>query len=170
MVANYRVIAALWLALWLFAWPQAASADSVRVGDFVLAADAAWQRASAEEERERGNVVLRQDGGLEVYLPLRQTHLKVTPDTFFSRLENTWRKRYGDKASLDWLDLAGTRWRVCRRPSLDGPSVVFQLVTLRGDLAYQVVVVAPPGSTVLPEPAVRLLTQATWANAPGDAR
>jgi len=162
MVANYRGIAALWLVMCLFIASPVAFGEGVKAGEFELSPDQGWHRAPAEAEASAASVILFDGAGLEVDLPHRQTRLNTSPDNFFHQIDTIWRMRYGQQASMSWLDAAGTRWRVCRRPSLEGPDIVFQLVTVHAGDIYQVLVIAPPGTTALPESVGRLLKQGRW--------
>jgi hypothetical protein len=167
MVTNYRGIAALWLAFCLLGAGGPVFAEIVRSGEFSLPFESAWQRAGSDEEQSSDSIILRQrigEGGLEVYLPLHRVHLNTSPQTFFDQLDRGWKLRYGDGAVLEWRDIGGTRWRVCRRLSLESDSVLFQLVTVRGDEAYQVVAMVPPGIRALPDPVSALLQQGSWGD------
>lgn len=164
-MANYRVIAALWLGLWMALLSPAAFAELVGVGQFELEVDPPWHRAAPDEETSLGSVILRLPDDLEVYLPNRQTRIRTAPDNFYAQIDMAWRSRYGEHVELDWLVAGGTRWRTCRRPSLEDASAIFQLVTAHGDRAYQVVIVAPASTTALPEIVMRLLAQGQWRDA-----
>ena len=52
---------------------------------------------------------------------------KTDEAKFIEQLEESWRRRYGDKVELDWIEAAGQRWRVCRRPGRGGDSLVYQM-------------------------------------------
>ncbi len=168
MVANYRVIAAFWLALCLLVAVRPAFPDTLKFGELRLAVESPWQRAEIDEEQSADSVILRQpgaDASLEVYLPRRREQLKTDPEAFFQQLDQGWKLRYGEAAVLSWWDSGGTRWRLCRRLSLDSNAVLFQLVTVRGAEAYQVVAVTPPGTATLPDAVQTLLLGGTWAEA-----
>ena len=144
----------------LFGYPQ--------VWRVSLAVEPPWQRAEIDEEQSADSVILRQpgvDASLEVYLPMRRVQLKTDPDAFFQQLDQGWKLRYGDVAKLSWREIGATRWRLCRRLSLDNNSVLFQLVTVRGAEAYQVVAVTPPGTVALPDAVQTLLQGGVWAEA-----
>jgi hypothetical protein len=136
----------------------------VTTGELSLNPSGAWQRAPVEEEGELDSVVLRQDAnGLEVFLPRHRIRPKMEAAKFIEQLEQNWRRRYGEQVAMGWLDAAGARWRVCRRPSQSGDGQVFQIVTVRGPEVYQMVAMAPAGVEVLPEEVRSLLTGAIWA-------
>jgi hypothetical protein len=162
MVGNYRAIAALWLAAGLWAAAGQASADTVRVGQFELTVAVSWQRAADDEEKTADSIILRHGDDVTVYLPQREPRVKMEADRFFSRLEQGWQSRYGDRAERSWLEIGDARWRVCRRPSVEGPGVVFELVTLHDGRAYQAVVAAPAETAALPESVRALLTGGRW--------
>ncbi len=165
MVANYRGIITLWLAFCLSAASVPAWSEMVRSGELSLAVEVPWQRADSSEERSADSIILRQSeasGVLEVYLPAHRVRLKTSPEAFFEQLDLGWHARYGDAIGLDWREIGGVRWRVCRRLSLDNGAVIFQLVTVRGDEAYQVVAMAPPGTQALPAPVDALLQHGSW--------
>jgi hypothetical protein len=165
MVTNYRGIAALWLAFSLLGASSPACSESIRSGELGLAVESPWQRAGVDEEQSTDSIILRQpeaNGVLEVYLPLHRVRLKTTTDAFFEQLDLGWKARYGDEVGLEWREIGGARWRVCRRLSLDSGSVIFQLVTVLGEEAYQVVAVVPPGTRNLPEPVLALLQHSSW--------
>jgi hypothetical protein len=159
---NYRGFGLAWLVVWLLAAP--AWAAVVTTGELSLNPSGAWQRAPVEEEGELDSVVLRQDAnGLEVFLPRHRIRPKMEAAKFIEQLEQNWRRRYGEQVAMGWLDAAGARWRVCRRPSQSGDGQVFQIVTVRGPEVYQMVAMAPAGVEVLPEEVRSLLTGAIWA-------
>lgn len=163
---NYRGFGGAWLVLWLLVAP--AWAGVVAVGALDLALSGNWQRASAEEEAELASVILRDgaaEGALEVVLPGKRLRPKTDEVRFFEQLERSWQRRYGDRIRLDWLEAAGSRWRVCRRPSRSGESHVFELVAVHEGEAYQIMVAAPPGMDNLPDTVQALLAGAAWRNA-----
>lgn len=167
---NYRGFRLAWLVAWLLTAP--AMAETLAVGELRLNTDATWQRADAEEEQSFDSIVLRgagQPARLEVFLPRQRARPKEA-DRFIEQLEQSWRRRYGDQVELDWLEAAGQRWRVCRRPSRSGDGHVFQIVALHGGEAYQLVAVTPAEVAVLPEAVRSLLAGAAWADTPAAAK
>lgn len=170
MGGDYLRFGLAWLVLWT-AGLGGALAAPVDVGQWRIEAPAAWQRAGADEETDLDSLVLRLAAGpetIEVLVPRRLTRLKTSPAQFYRQLEQSWRRRFGDQAALDWLDAAGQRWRSVRRPSLSGAGEVFQLVTVREGLAYQLIVVVPAPGEALPAQVAELLAASFWtADAPG---
>jgi hypothetical protein len=165
MVTNYRGIAALWLAFSLFGLAVPGFAETVRFGALNLAVEWPWQRANGQDENALDSIILRIPQGherVEVDFPLRRIHLNTSPQRFFDQLDLGWKSRYGASAELNWQDISGTRWRVCRRQGMDSDSVLFQLVTVRDNEAYQVIVIAPIGAWSLPDAVLSLLQSSTW--------
>jgi hypothetical protein len=169
MVANYRGIAALWLALCWICVAGPAWSDTVRVGELELDVAAPWQRLTADVDGLDRNFVLRQDdlgATLDVYLAKHPVRLQTIPDVFYEQLDHGWRAHYGEQATLGWQEIAGLRWRFCRHPSRDYESTLFQLVTVHDGEAYQVLVVEPEGSTELSDRVRLLLQQIHWDDTP----
>jgi hypothetical protein len=162
---NYRGFGWAWLVLGLLVVP--ASAAPLAAGALTLDAAESWLRASPGEEAELASVILRHgaaEGALEIILPGHRPRPKTDAARFIEQLERSWRRRYGDRIGLDWLEAAGSRWRVCRRPSRSGESHVFELVTVHGGEAYQIMVAAPPGMDHLPDTVRALLAGAVWTD------
>lgn len=160
---NYRGFGWAWLALWLFAMP--ATAATLRVGDLGMEIASDWLRATAEEEASFESLILRQGepgAAVEIFVPMQRARPKGESDQFMAQLEKSWRKRYGEKVELDWLETAGTRWRVCRRPSRSGDAHIFQLVALHAGEAYQLVIATPPAMDRLPDSVHVLLASVVW--------
>lgn len=160
---NYRGFGLAWLAVWLFAAP--AGAVPLTVGALGLDAAEVWQRGSAQEETDFDSVILRMGNGpdmLEVFLPRHRARPKTAEAQFIEQLEASWRRRYGQEVAMDWLEVAGKRWRVCRRPSQGGDGHVFQIVTVHAGEAYQMVAVTPVGVDRLPLAVQALLGSAAW--------
>ncbi len=136
-----------------------ALADSTLIGELRFN-DAAWQRASAEEEAQADGVILRRTGPIGpiiVTVPKHQPRLRVPEARFYQQLETVWRAAAGDALHLEWLEVNGRRWRVARRPSVEVPErVVFHLVSVVDGQAQHLLVSAPATVGVLP-PAVRAL-------------
>ena len=168
MGGDYLRFGLTWLVLWTVGL-GGALAVPVDVGQWRIEAPAAWQRAGADEETDLDSLVLRLEAGpatIEVLVPRRLTRLKTSPAQFYRQLEQSWRRRFGDQAALDWLDAAGQRWRSVRRPSLSGAGEVFQLVTVREGLAYQLIVVVPALGEALPAQVADLLAASFWTADP----
>ncbi|MFA5081010.1 MAG: hypothetical protein WC474_00520 [Hydrogenophilaceae bacterium] len=162
MGMNYRGFGLAWLVLWL-ALP--AGAEMLTLGELSLNMANTWQRGSVEEEADFDSIVLRERSAplpLEMYLAKNRVRLKMAEAKFIDQLEQSWRRRYGAEAELDWLDAAGTRWRICRRPSRSGEGYVFQIVTVHGGEVYQLVATAPATIKALPESVRTFLASAAW--------
>ncbi|WP_206199318.1 hypothetical protein [Parasulfuritortus cantonensis] len=162
---NYRGFGLAWLAAGLLALAVPAAAVDMAVGALGLNVAEVWQRGSSTEENDLDSLVLRMgshDTMLEIFLPRHRTKLKGGEGQFMDQLERSWRRRYGDRVQLDWLEVAGTRWRICRRPSQSGDGQVFQIVTMHGGEIYQLVAVAPVDASRLPIAVKALLESATW--------
>lgn len=171
MGMDYRGFGLAWLVFWLVLPAMPALAGTLSVGDLAFTASAAWQRAGAEEEADFDSIILRQElapapAALEIYLPRQRTRLKIEAAKFIEQLELGWRRRYGERVELSWLEAAGLRWRMCRRPSRSGDGQIFQLVTLHDGEAYQLLAAAPADAETLPEPVLDLLASAAWAGPP----
>jgi hypothetical protein len=148
-----------------------AMAASLSVGDLRLEYTLPWQRADAEEETRAQSVILRrEDAALTVLLPRHQARLRTPEERFYRQLETAWLAQYGQKARLDWLDAAGLRWRMVRRPSLErADAVVFHLVTVIDGRAHHLLAYAPAAAADLPEAVVQLLTAPAHAQAGQDS-
>jgi len=160
MVWNYL---GFLLSLWLVAWPAAAA--ELQLGDLSLRYGPPWERAPAQEEAVENSVILRWKGngpGMTVFLPRHQVDLKVEEKRFYRQLEQSWRAQYGADARIYPLHLAGTSWRACRRPSLDGESTVFQLVNVYQGRAHHLLVIAAGRMETLPDSAEHLAASASW--------
>jgi len=160
MVRNYL---GFLLSLWLMAWPAAAA--ELQLGDLSLRYGPPWERAPAQEEAAENSVILRWMGngpGMTVFLPQHQVDLKVDEKRFYRQLEQSWRAQYGADARIYPLQLAGTTWRACRRPSLDGVSTVFQLVNVHQGRAHHLLVIAAGRMETLPDSAEHLAASASW--------
>lgn len=162
---NYLRFGLAWLAFWL---AGTAVAGMVTVGALSLDAANVWQHADTEEEADFDSIILR-DGSeampLEVFLPKQRVRPRTDEAKFIEQLEASWRRRYGDKVELDWIEAAGQRWRVCRRPGRGGDGLVYQIVTVHGGEAYQVIAAVPAQADKLPEPVRMLLASAVWLDA-----
>lgn len=160
MVRNYL---GFFLGLWLALSP--AWAAEVLVGDLTVSYLPPWERALATEEDSENSAILRwQDSwaSMTVFLPHHQIELKSDEGRFYRQLEQQWRALYGADARVYPMELGGTRWRVCRRPSLNGDATVFQLVTVNEGRAHHLLVVAPGRMQILPDAAEHLIASAAW--------
>lgn len=165
MGLNYRGFGLAWLAAWLLAGP--AGAATLSLGEMHLAVPEGWQRAEAAEEADLDSIILRTGPGqLEVYLPRQRNQPKTEAAKFYEQLELSWQRRYGAQMALDWLEAGGQRWRVCRRPSSSGAGLVFQIVTLHGGEAYQLVVVTDRETDQVPEGVRAMLAGLAWGVQP----
>lgn len=172
MVVNYRGIAVLWLALCVFCATGSARAETVRAGELELDVAAPWRHLTTDVDGLDRNIVLRQTGlgaTIEVYLAKHPVRLQTTPENFYGQLERGWRAHYGEQVELGWQEIAGVRWRWCRHPGRNNDSTIFQLVTVRAEEAYQILVVAPEGSAELPDRVLALLLQSHWRGEPHTA-
>ena len=127
--------------------------------------DAPWERGAAKEEMTEESLILRmqwRQSPLEVYIPEQRTKVKVGEERFLEQLESRWRKRYGSTAHFSWLEAGGARWRVCRRPSVEGNATVYQMVSVRAGEAYMLVAMTPLADESLPEPLRELLVVSQW--------
>ncbi|MDD3528809.1 MAG: hypothetical protein PHS77_02930 [Gallionellaceae bacterium] len=161
MGLNYRGFGLAWLAACLLAGP--AGAATLTLGEMNLAMPSGWQRAEAAEEDDLDSMILRTGKGrLEVYLPRQRSRPKTDAAKFYEQLELSWQRRYGKQMALDWLEAGGQRWRLCRRPSSTGAGQVFQVVTLHGGEAYQLVVLTDDSTDRLPEDVHAMLASVAW--------
>jgi hypothetical protein len=163
MMRNYL---GFLLSLWLMAWPAAAA--ELQLGELNLSYAAPWERALVQEEEAEKSFILRWKGsgsGMTVFLPRHQVDLKVEEKRFYRQLDQAWRAQYGADVRIYPLSLAGTTWRVCRRPSLNKDATVFQLVNVYQGRAHHLLVIAPGRLETLPEAAERLAATATWGGA-----
>ncbi|MDD5364001.1 MAG: hypothetical protein PHR30_01565 [Gallionellaceae bacterium] len=162
---NYRGFGLAWLVLWLTLPAMPAGAEMLTLGELGLDTANVWQRGSVDEEADLDSIVLRERTAaspLEIFLARHRVRLKLGEAKFIEQLEQSWRRRYGAGAELDWLDVAGTRWRVCRRPSQSGDGYVFQIVTVHAGEVYQLVAMAPEMVKALPESVRTFLASAVW--------
>ena len=140
--------------------------------DLRLTADAPWQRASPEQEREDDALGLSWpvEGGVSLQLLVLRSPSRIKSDaeTFYRNLTQKWRGLYGKALAVGWLpndvDAAespqGPRWLVGRRPSQSGKGVVFHLASVHGGQAYSVLVFAPAGTQTPPLPARAVVAKA----------
>lgn len=166
MGMNYRGFGLAWLVLWLLMPTLPAGAEILTLGELSLDTANAWQRADAEMESGFDSIVLHdraEPSTLEIYLTRHRVRLKLAEAKFIEQLEQSWRRRYGAEAELSWLEIAGTRWRVCRRPSRSGDGHIFQIVTVHSGEVYQMVATAPSMIRTLPGPVRAFLASAAWA-------
>jgi hypothetical protein len=160
MVRNYLGFFGL---LWLLAGP--ALAAEVTVGDLTLSYAAPWDRSLPKDEDAENSAILHwQEAGatMTVFLPYHQVELKVEEGRFFRQLEQKWRALYGADARVYPMEVAGTPWRVCRRPSLERDATVFQMVTVHEGRAHHVLVIAAGRQETLPDAALQLVSSAAW--------
>ena len=174
MAVNYRGIPAAWLVVCLgllvvvFGWAPAAWSANARLGEWALSYEFPWERGSSQEEMAEESLILRlqwRQAPLEVYIPEQRARVRLGEDSFLDQLENRWRQRYGATASFSWLEAGGVRWRVCRRPSVEGNATVYQMVTVRGGEAYMLVAMTPLADESVPEPLRELLAISRWGAA-----
>lgn len=163
MGMHYRRYWLAWLVVCLLALP--AQANPLRLGALNLPVPADWQRADVLEEQDLDSVILRSgvnDQVMEMFLPVQRIRLKTDREAFLLQLEKGWRKRYGDKLVLNWIEAGGETWRMCRRPSRIGKGQIFQLVTVHESEAYQLIVAVPDGVDQLPDTVREMLEGAYW--------
>lgn len=135
------------------------------VGAMRLEYDEAWKRGSEAEEADDDSIVLREtvrEDGLTVFLPRRAIPLKIEEGRFYDQLDRKWRAQYGTAARLSILQAAGTTWRVCARPSLDRPGMVFHLVTVRSGRAHHLLVAGSGEEKSLPARLETLMARISW--------
>lgn len=168
MSSNYRRFLGTWLALLLGAVTLPAWAVSARLGDLNLHYDAVtWTRGDAAEESAEESLILRhqwQQQPVEVFVPRQRARVKGDPARFLAQLESRWRARYGASGHFAWVEAAGSRWRLLRRPSVEGTATVFQLVTVHAGEVYLLVAMLPVAGDAMPEPLRVLLEAATWGS------
>jgi hypothetical protein len=158
MMRNY--LGFFWL-LWLAVWPVQAA--EVLVGDLALRYGPPWERAQAQEEDAEHSTILRWPAGeVTVFLPHHQVALKTEEARFHRQLEQQWRALYGADVRIYPMEVAGTTWRVCRRPSLGGEGTVFQLVHVHEGRAHHLLAIAAGRLETLPAAVQGLVATARW--------
>lgn len=153
------ILFCLWLGLAGLVSP--ACATEVRVQALRLLPDAAWQRATPEQEAADDAIGLSWPVaggvGVQVLVPRSAARVGLEAARFQRNFERLCRHRHGRAAAAGWLRPAARDWLVCRRPAAGGDGVLFHLVTLHAGHAYSVLVLAPAGTQVLPKVAHELL-------------
>jgi len=163
MVRNYLGILLLWLAAGV------ASAETLQVGEFRLDHAAPWQRGLARAEDVAESLILdwRGEGqAMTLFVPRRQTELRIDEKSFYRQLEQAWRSRYGSDVRIYTLPIAASHWRVFRRPSLEGDATAFQLVHVHAGKAYYLMLMRPGRVETLPSEAEALIQGVRWGSAP----
>jgi hypothetical protein len=135
-----------------------ADAAELRGSGLTLPYASPWQRATPQQEAE-DDAWLLDASELELHLavPRHIRVLKTDADAYYAKLSENWRQRYGDAAKIDWLEVVGRKWLICRRPSRDSGVSVFHLSTVVAGRAYSVLLFAPATAETLPQAALDLL-------------
>jgi hypothetical protein len=136
------------------AWGETFQVDAMKV-----LPDVAWQRGEAEREENESLYLLRWPGeqAMEVAIARRATVLKNDAESFLYHLGKIWSAQYGRHAEIDEVKLNDRKWLVCRRPSADKHTRVFQFATVHEGRAYSLVAFVPRATKGLPKPIYELV-------------
>lgn len=135
-----------------------AGAAELRVAALAVPYANPWQRATPQQEAEDAALLLdAPEVGLHLAVPRPTRALKTDAASYYARLSEKWRARYGDDARISWHESGGRKWLLCRRPSRDGGVSVFHLATVFEARAYSMLLFAPASAEMLPTAALDLL-------------